>query len=196
MATKIDFKSLLTKLVTVFPKDIYIVHNWCVVAGSNSDSENRGSYFCILEPEARELLNKLFPNNPTLYIESIRDTKTDITKVEEILDESTLNNVDTIVESYMTEITGYTEWDTFNFSDDEINILFDDGGSLILFENDEDKASIIISKSLFPLITNKTINDVKYVYDKYNDDTTLNKIIMTYDHEYFQLVMKYLYLNI
>ena len=91
---KIDIKTFFTKIVNVFPKDIYIVHNWCVIAGEESDVENRGFYFCILGPEIRELLNKTFPNNPTVYIKSVRDTKTDLTKVQEILDEKALKRID------------------------------------------------------------------------------------------------------
>ena len=40
MATKkIDFKSFLTKIVNVFPKDMYLIHNWCAIAGEESDGE-------------------------------------------------------------------------------------------------------------------------------------------------------------
>ena len=46
MAKKIDFKGFLTKIVNIFPKDMYIVHNWCAIAGEESDLENRGFYFC------------------------------------------------------------------------------------------------------------------------------------------------------
>lgn len=196
MATKVDFKTLLMKIVNIFPKDMYLVHNWCAIAGEESDVENRGFYFCILEPEVRELLNKLFPNNPTLYIKSVRETKTDISKVQEILDEKTLKNIDNIVDSYMSRMNSDYEWSNFNFDEEEISSLFNNGESLTLFENDENKSSIIISKSLFPLITEKTINNVKYAYTENVDNSELNQIIMTYEYELFQLVMRYLYLKI
>lgn len=196
MATKIDFKTLLMKLVNIFPKDMYIVHNWCAIAGEESDIENRGFYFCILEPDVRKLLNDLFPNNPTLYIKSVRETKTDFSKVQEILDEKTLNRIDSIVETYMSKFNNINEWNTFNFTEDEITSLFKNGDSLTLFENDNDKSQVIISKSIFPLITEKTINEVKYSYGKYEEYSDLQQIIMVYDYELFQFIMRYLYLKI
>ena len=39
MATKIDFKTLLMKIVNIFPKDMYLVHNWCAIAGEESDEK-------------------------------------------------------------------------------------------------------------------------------------------------------------
>lgn len=196
MATKLDLKTIFMKLVNIFPKDMYLVHNWCAIAGNESDAENRGFYFCALEPEVRELLNKTFPNNPVLYIKSVRDAKTDISNIEEILEEKTLKNIDTVVDSFMNKFNDYTDWCSFNFSDEEITALFDDGQSLTLFENDDTKSSIIISKSIFPLITGKVINEVKYIYDSYEDDSELNQIIIVYDYELFQLVMRYLFLKI
>ena len=56
-SVKVDFKTLMMKLVNIFPKDMYLVHNWCAVAGEESDVENRGSYFCILEPEVYLVLS-------------------------------------------------------------------------------------------------------------------------------------------
>jgi hypothetical protein len=196
MATKLDLKTVFMKLLNVFPKDMYLVHNWCAIAGNESDVENRGFYFCVLEPEVRELLNKTFPNNPVLYIKSVRDAKTNISDIEEILDEKILKNITAIVESFMSKFNNYVDWNTFNFTEEEISALFDEGQSLTLFENDDNRSSIIISKSIFPLVTGKVINEVKYIYDNYEDDDQLNQIIIVYDYELFQLVMRYLFLKI
>lgn len=196
MATKIDFRTLLMKIVNIFPKDMYLVNNWCAIAGEESEVENRGGYFCILESDVREELNKLFPNKPVLYIKSVRETKADFSKLQEILDDKIIKNISNLVDSYMNKINKITEWSTFNFTDDEITSLYDDAESLTLFEDDKDKSPVIISKSLFPLITEKTINNVRYAYNKYEDDSNLNQIIMEYDYELFQLIMVYLYLKI
>ena len=141
------------------------------------------------------MLNKLFPNNPTLYIKSVRDTKSDNSKVQEIINEKELKKIDNIVNSYMSEFNKIDIWDNFNFSEDEINQIFGEGKSFILFENDE-RSSVIISKSMFPLITEKTVNNMKYNYSKSDEDNSLNKITLCYDYELFQLIMKYLYLSI
>ena len=196
MATKIDFKTILMKLVNIFPKDMYLVHNWCAIAGIESDNENRGFYFCILEPDVRECLTKAFPNNPILYIKSVRETKSDITKVEEVLNNEDIKVIESIINRYTKELNEVSEWSTFDFTEDDISSLFNDGQSLTLFENEENRSPIIISKTLFPLITEKTINTVKYSYTKYEADDNLDKLIMVYDYELFQLVMKYLYIKL
>ena len=96
----------------------------------------------------------------------------------------------------MDSFHSITEWSTFNFTDDEISNIFDDAKSFTLFENDSDKSPIIISKSIFPLITEKTINNTRYSYTKEIDENNLNQITIVYDYELFQLVMRYLYLKI
>ena len=195
-SVKIDFKTLMMKLNNIFPKDMYLIHNWCAIAGEESDVENRGSYFCILESDVREFLNKTFPNNPVLYIKSVRETKTDLTKLTEILDEKILNRLNEVTESFMNIIKNDYGWDTFNFSESEISDLFDDGKSITIFEDHDDISPMIISKSIFPLITGKTINDVRYMYNKFEDNEELNQIIMIYDYDLFQFVMLYHYLKI
>lgn len=195
-SVKVDFKTLMMKLVNIFPKDMYLIHNWCAIAGEESDVENRGSYFCILEPNVREMLNKTFPNNPVIYIKSVRETKTDLTKVTEILDEKILNKLNETTESFMKSVKNDYGWDEFNFSESEISDLFDDGKSITIFEDRDDIPSMIISKSIFPMITGKTINKVRYMYNKYEDNEELNQIIMIYDYDLFQFVMSYHYLKI
>jgi hypothetical protein len=74
-----------------------------------------------------------------------------------LVDDKVIKNIESIIDTFLTDFNRYEKWDTFNFTDDEIHDLFDESGSLTLFENDENKSSIIISKSIFPLINNKTI---------------------------------------
>ena len=196
MATKIDFKTLLMKLVNVFPKDMYLVHNWCAIAGKDSNDENMGTYICILDADVRALLDGLFPNKPILYVPSVREAKTDISKVDEVLNNITIKSIEKQIENITNIFNEITTWDTFNFNNDEIISLFDNAESLSLFENDTDREPVIISKSIFPLISEKTINDVKYAYRKYDTDDTLNQLILDYGYDLFQLIMIYVYLKL
>ena len=68
--------------------------------------------------------------------------------------------------------------------------IFTNNESVNLFS---DKREIIISKTIFPLITAKTINNVYYTFGDI-DSRGLNTLYIQYDHEYFQLNMKYFYL--
>ena len=194
MAAKLDFKTLFIKLNNIFPKDMYIFHNWCAIAGSNSETENIGFYMCILDQQARDLLNGLFPNNPILYVKSVRETKTDISKVEEILDNNVIDKLNSTVNTFMEQYNSYENWDSFNFTPDDVAALFDNNESLVIFKDDDTKSELVISKSLFPLVTSKTIDTVKYAYDSSNDE--LHQIIVDYRYDLFQLIMKYLFLKI
>ena len=128
-----------------------------------------------------EKMNKIFKKNEPIFI-------------EEILDTEAIKNIENIVNTNLSEINKVTEWSTFNFTDEEIESLFKEGRSLTLNENED--SSVIISKSIFPLITEKTINVVTYAYTNYDTDGSLNQVIMSYDYELFQFVMRYLYIKL
>ena len=42
-------KESMTKLVSVFPNDVYIVHNKYIIAGDKSEENTVGYYFCIFQ---------------------------------------------------------------------------------------------------------------------------------------------------
>ena len=183
-------KEAMTKLVSVFPNDVYIVHNKYIIAGDKSEENTVGYYFCIFQNDMFMEWKKLYPDNPVIYIKSLRESKIS-REVEFITDTSLIQSLEKKIETYVNEtINADKSWKRFEFKDDMLEKIFTNNESVNLFS---DKREIIISKTIFPLITAKTINNVYYTFGDI-DSRGLNTLYIQYDHEYFQLNMKYFYL--
>lgn len=183
-------KESMTKLVSVFPNDVYIVHNKYIIAGDKSEENTVGYYFCIFQNDVFMEWKKLYPDNPVIYIKSLRESKIS-REVEFITDASLMQSLKKKIETYINETVNVDKsWKRFEFKDDMLEKIFTNNESVNLFS---DKREIIISKTIFPLITAKTINNVYYTFGDI-DSRGLNTLYIQYDHEYFQLNMKYFYL--
>lgn len=183
-------KESMTKLVSVFPNDVYIVHNKYIIAGDKSEENTVGYYFCIFQNDVFMEWKKLYPDNPVIYIKSLRESKIS-REVEFITDASLIQSLEKKIETYVNEtVNADKSWERFEFKDDMLEKIFTNNESVNLFS---DKREIIISKTIFPLITAKTINNVYYTFGDI-DSRGLNTLYIQYDHEYFQLNMKYFYL--
>lgn len=183
-------KESMTKLVSIFPNDVYIVHNKYIIAGDKSEENTVGYYFCIFQNDVFMEWKKLYPDNPVIYIKSLRESKIS-REVEFITDTSLIQSLEKKIETYVNEtINADKSWKRFEFKDDMLEKIFTNNESVNLFS---DKKEIIISKTIFPLITAKTINNVYYTFGDI-DSRGLNTLYIQYDHEYFQLNMKYFYL--
>lgn len=183
-------KESMTKLVSVFPNDVYIVHNKYIIAGDKSEENTVGYYFCIFQNDMFMEWKKLYTDNPVIYIKSLRESKIS-REVEFITDTSLIQSLEKKIETYVNEtINADKSWKRFEFKDDMLEKIFTNNESVNLFS---DKKEIIISKTIFPLITAKTINNVYYTFGDI-DSRGLNTLYIQYDHEYFQLNMKYFYL--
>lgn len=183
-------KESMTKLVSVFPNDVYILHNKYIIAGDKSEENTVGYYFCIFQNDVFMEWKKLYPDNPVIYIKSLRESKIS-REVEFITDASLIQSLEKKIETYVNETVNVDKsWERFEFKDDMLEKIFTNNESVNLFS---DKREIIISKTIFPLITAKTINNVYYTFGDI-DSRGLNTLYIQYDHEYFQLNMKYFYL--
>lgn len=190
MKTKDLIKESMTKLVSIFPNDIYIIHNRYILAGDKSEENTVGYYFCIFDNEVFMEWKKVYPDNPVLYIKSLRESKIS-REVETITDKNTIESLEKKVEMCVNEtINVDRQWKRFEFSEDDIQKIFTNNESFNLFT---DSKEVIISKTIFPLITAKTINNVYYTFGE-TDLRGLNTLYIQYDYEYFQLNMKYFYL--
>lgn len=187
-------KDSMTKLVNVFPNDIYVVHNRYVIAGDKTEDNTIGYFFCIFEPHIMEAWKKKFPDNPIIYIESLRESKTS-GEYRLVENGESIKKIEDKIECLINQFKKPNTWETFDFSDGEKTKIFTNNESFILFENDSNKYSIIISKTIFPLITAKTINDVAYACADYEIDDSLHQLLVQYNHEYFQLNMKYIFMQ-
>ena len=183
-------KESMTKLVSVFPNDVYIVHNKYIIAGDKSEENTVGYYFCIFQNDVFMEWKKIYPDNPVIYIKSLRESKIS-REVEIITDISVIASLEKKIDAYINETVNIDKpWERFAFKDEIVEKLFTNNESVNLFS---DSKEIIISKTIFPLITAKTINNVYYTFSDTNSKG-LNTLYIQYDNEYFQLNMKYFYL--
>ena len=145
-------KESMTKLVSVFPNDVYIVHNKYIIAGDKSEENTVGYYFCIFQNDVFMEWKKLYQDNPVIYIKSLRESKIS-REVEFITDTSLIQSLEKKIETYINETVNVDKsWERFEFKDDMLEKIFTNNESVNLFS---DKREIIISKTIFPLITAK-----------------------------------------
>lgn len=190
---KITFKDLLTKLSNLY-SDMYLINNTYVLAGNESSTNNRGEYFCILNPDMTKLCNDVFDKSKIYYISNIKKAKVSL---DEYSEEVKLNNTIDLLKSTLKEnqksILSISNWEKLSLSEEEINKIFEERETIELFKDNDSIPNITISKSIFPLITEKNISDVYYVIKQNNE---INELILSLDFPLFQLYMFYTYIKI
>jgi hypothetical protein len=196
-STKI--RDLFVKLSNIFPNDIYIVNNLFVVPGPLSNEDLRGYYYCKLSPEMASLTVETFSINQLIYIPSIKDIKNDIKAYTIITDETTMTEIDDKLSVLIEDNDSVPSWT--NVKDDSaiyesIERIITNKTTETIFQNLPNVYPVIMGKKLFPLITVSTLNKLYYAYDSYPEVDGLSKIHLTYDHQYFQLVMLYTFLTL
>ena len=194
MAKKDIVRDVLVKLTNIFSLDLYVVHNYYVLAGNKSNDANRGYYICALEPDVINETEKVFPKDKIVYIPSIKNAKDNIQSIEILTNEEDIKRIELVVEKQIYQFRKPLTWESFHFTEEEIDTLFKSSQSISLFKNDENRSEVIISKSMFPMVTEKTIDKLVYAYDTYEENSELNQLLVIHDTEYFQLMMRYLFI--
>ena len=193
---KKDFaKDLLVKMSKVFPTDVYFVNNRYALPGPISFESNAGIYVCVFNPDMTEALRKLFPENPVLFSSSIK--KTGLVDVMEVIEEpEIIKAVQRNIDDILGQFDNATGWENFDLNEEQLTDLYDNYKTISLFKEEKDKPEIVIGKSLFPLITKKTMNDVIYTFKEFSKKDSLHSLLLNYDGEYFSLKMMYLILHV
>lgn len=193
----VTITDVLTKISNVFKNDIYVVDYLYCIGGDESEEKNETKIVLQFSPDVIELWKELSPDNGCFYIKSVKDAKTDFAnnivtnlasdKVTEI--HNRVNEVNDFVE--MTET-----WDSFSFSEEELATLFDNNGSIELFNQNDEIPSVTVAKNIFPLVTAKTVNKLYYkVYlpDEDNAEELVN-MITQFTADYFQIYSRMEYI--
>lgn len=194
MSKETTFRDLLVKIKNIFKTDIYLIHNQYIIGGEKSSAENIGYDVCVLTPELISVCSKIFDCDKIYYIKNVSNAKDDL--------DNNLSEVTSIAESELVrysleEVINIRDkcdtWNNFNFSEKQLNDLFENNVTISLFENYENIPEVTISKSLFPLVTKKTASDLYYHVIK--DQSYIN-LLIAFDFPLFQLFMLYRYLDI
>jgi hypothetical protein len=188
MAKK-TFRDLLVKLNNVYSADVYIVNCLYVVAGTESDENNKGYYLCKLTPECIDICKATLDPDKVYFIDNIRKDKDDLdNSIHEVTDMDKINEVNDYIKRIDKYVSDAKTWDNFLFTDVSIKSIFSDGLSEDFFDKDDNIPTITLNKSLLPLVTATTADKLYYhffVKDEYAD------LLIGYDYDYFTLYMIY-----
>lgn len=188
MAKK-TFRDLLVKLNNVFSSDIYIVNCIYVVAGKESDEDNKGYYLCKLTLELNDICKEELDPSKIYYISDIRSAKDDLASyLKEITDEEEISNINERIKFIENYVNKTEAWSNFPFTEIDIKNIFSDGLCEDFFEDDENTPTITLSKSLFPLVTEKNVSSLYYnffVKENYAD------LLVVFNYNFFNLYMVY-----
>ena len=188
MAKKITLNDILTKISYVFKKDCYIINRKYVIGGEESEYENASNMLCLLTPESSQEIELIFPEDNTIYISDVKKYKKDLEKnVSTKIFDSERNELLKRVKEIEEKTRNIENWKSFNFSDEELLEVFKEGGTKELFIDDEDIPSVPISKSLFPMASDKNANTIYYSLSLPKDEKDLAYLITSFDTPYFQL---------
>lgn len=184
---EISLNDILTKISSVFKTDMYILDYCHCIGGIESEDKTVGENLLMLSSNTIEVFKKSFPDKSNIFFKDIKKSKQDLgefvkTNINEHELKSALKRRDLLFDF----IKKCNSWESFHFTEEQINVLFKECGTLELFGDDKNKSKILISKSIFPMITEKNINDVCYhVLDDKEDG--MGNLILSYDTDYFQI---------
>lgn len=193
---KSKLEDFFTKISNVFKDDLYIIKNTYCIAGKSSDQKNISKILCMISPDIISLLKEVFPDMDYVYIQKIKESKKDIannftTKISDI----EKKELDKTVSFIMSNVNKTKKWDSFNFSDEVSEKIFKDGELFELFK-DSDIPSLTMSKSLFPMVTPKTANDILYAVYVPKNENDLVTLVSSFPTTYFQIYSIIQYIKI
>ena len=196
MATsKTTIRDIFVKLSSVFPKDIYVIHNSYIMSGPESELATKGYYFCKLSPKAKETIGELYPSG-VVYVPAVKIIKDDLTAYEKIEDEVKVDKIVSSLYGLTEKAKSPEEWHELSTDEREkLTRIISEKESDFMFDGNKSKSPIMIGKNLFPLLTVATLDNLTYAYDSYGDvKNNLEAILFSFTHTYFQLYMLYVYL--
>ena len=192
MKVKEVYNDFLNKVLKIYKKDMYVIDNQYLLPGKYSDEELTGHTLCIINIEN---ISELAKPSKLYFLSSVKDAKvefdkfckTEFNSIEE-------KDIQDKYKSLLSTINSINTWDELIFTDEEKNALFANGETLDLFKYDKKIPSVKISKSVFPLITEKGNTSIYYNVKK--TDEEMYRLVFKYQTEYFQFFNILYYLDL
>lgn len=186
-------RTLFVKLKPVFLSDIYIIRGRYVISGEKSNTEVSGNYLCILEEKYRELIQKKYGEQEIIYIDNLIKIKDDMDSHFRII---TMNKEKILksLEEVLSVMDSVKDWESISEKYEDISeVLFKEKHNYyieIKREKEEDIGTIVVGKSTFPTITEKSMKKVSCNIT-YLEEEDLYRLTLKYNHTHFQLMMVY-----
>ena len=192
MAKELTVPDILIKLSSIFTKDMYLIQNRYCIGGNETEDETVGKSICILSPDIAEIFVDYFGNLPVIFFDNIKkakaayDTEDEYKYVKVRIEERNKKQLIDTKDSLMKIIDSIKGWNQFNFTEEQISSIMDDGNTITLFENNNDIPEVTVSKSIFPFIKAKDFDNVYYSVSKARNLKNMYTLVLSYDHSIFQ----------
>lgn len=186
------YLDMLTKIKSVFNKDIYIYNRRYIIAGNESYNNIIGNIYCKLNTNYDFFSDlPVNTNNNIIYIPSVVDEKkTEVGTLAHVVDNDLeIHKVNKIINQFNDIPSEFIIWKklTEQLSDEAISLIFNENNCYNLQCNSKE---ITISKQILPLVTAKNIDDVTFSF-KIDDENKINKILFLIMHKYFDIYALY-----
>lgn len=186
------YLDMLTKIKSVFNKDIYIYNRRYIIAGNESYNNIIGNIYCKLNTNYDFFSDlPVNTNNSIIYIPSVVDEKkTEVGTLANVVDNDLeIHKVNKIINQFNDIPSEFIIWKklTEQLSDEAISLIFNENNCYNLQCNSKE---ITISKQILPLVTAKNIDDVTFSF-KIDDENKINKILFLIMHKYFDIYALY-----
>lgn len=187
MAKELTLGDALTKLSNIFKADMLVIDHHICIGGDKTEDKTVGCSITILGEKFMNIFKTEFPENDLIFFTDVKKAKASLsdfmeTEIDEKMKNEILNRKD-----FITNLIRKTEtWDTFDFSDEELSILYDEAGTIELFKDNDKIPSVTVSKSCFPMLTKNTINSVVYTTFKEKEHDMM-LLLLCYDIDQFQV---------
>ena len=193
MATKKSkIEDMLTKILKIFPSDIYIVYNKYIVGGDKSEENTTGYFICRLLDGIYDELNTEFDKDKIYYIRNLRTEKSNAFDNSHIVNDKECMKIIYGINKLNELISNVEIWSPIELDDDTIDKLLNNNDTITLFDNDDEKSPLLLGKNMFPTISEKNINKLYYSYLGENDE--YSQVLFNLNADYFELYMLYRYL--
>ena len=191
MAKKVELRNAFVKWSRLY-KDLYLIGNQCFCGGDESERINRGFYFGILDQPYAELFQKMKNESDVIYIPSVTDAKDNIeNSLQPLKNQSAVEEIKERFDSLYEKVRNQEEWLPVPLTEEEIEKMMKNGQPIkITFDGEK---PIVVTKSIFPGLTPKTIPEITYFTDHAQNDQILH-VYFKMTLECFTLFMKYSFL--
>lgn len=185
---KFTFNDLMTKISNIFKSDLYIINNKYCIGGADSEDKNITQILCLLNQESSNLVKEQFPDTDIIYIKDVKKIKENFDEnIELKIFESEKNDLLNKRDKIMKLVLNIDSWKSFEFTESDITDIFTDGKTFEMFTEDSNIPNLTISKTLFPMVKEKTVNQLFYQIFIPDNEYELIQLVTSFDTEWFQI---------
>lgn len=191
MAKELTINEVLTKLAYIFKKDMYVINHSIVIGGMDTEIINPGSFLVKLKSEFIEVFKKEFEGKSLIYFSDVKKAKKEPEKYIFTNTELIFKNIEDKEEyegrknKLLSETDRIKSWNKVEFTEEQLELLYEASTNVKLFETVKEVPSLVITKSVFPLITEKNVDILYYSITEEKRYDNMYKIVFTYDIDFF-----------